>query len=106
MTGMASEALTASAIETIARNSGLLAGRAGGNHPTLLRAPHDFADSRGEQLNGGCDIYANLDRRGALAVFAGGATRAPWRLSRTILLGTDPSARDPFWVGFTVSTGG
>ena len=45
MTGMASEALTASAIETISRIGGLVAGRAGGHYPTLLRAPHDFADS-------------------------------------------------------------
>ena len=45
MTGLAGEALTASAIETIARIGGLVAGRAGGHHPTLLRAPHDFADS-------------------------------------------------------------
>ena len=45
MTEMASEALTAAAVETIARSGGLLAGRAGGHRPTLPRAPHDFADS-------------------------------------------------------------
>ncbi len=45
MTEMAGEALTAAAVETIARSGGLVAGRAGGHRPTLLRAPHDFADS-------------------------------------------------------------
>ena len=46
MTGMAGEALTASAIEPIARIGGLVAGRAGGHRPTLPRTPHDFADSK------------------------------------------------------------
>jgi amidohydrolase family protein len=45
MTEMASEALTAAAVETIARSGGPVAGRAGGHRPTLPRAPHDFADS-------------------------------------------------------------
>ncbi len=45
MTEMASEALRAATVETIARSGGLVAGRAGGHRPTLPRAPHDFADS-------------------------------------------------------------
>jgi hypothetical protein len=45
MTEMASEALTAAAVETIARGGGLVASRAGGHRSTLPRAPHDFADS-------------------------------------------------------------
>jgi hypothetical protein len=45
MAGTAGEALTAAAVETIARGGGLVAGRAGGHRPTLPSAPHDFADS-------------------------------------------------------------
>ena len=45
MTGIAGEALTAAAVETIARSGGQLAGRAGGRRPTLPRPPHDFEDS-------------------------------------------------------------
>ncbi len=45
MTEMAGKALTAAAVETIARSGGLVAGRACGHRPTLPRAPHDFADS-------------------------------------------------------------
>ena len=45
MAGMASEALTASAIETVAPLGWLVAGRAGGHRPTLPRTLHDFADS-------------------------------------------------------------
>ena len=46
MTGMAGEALTAPAVETIVRSgAGLVTGRAGGHRPTLPRPPFDFADS-------------------------------------------------------------
>ena len=45
MTEMAGEALTAAAVETIARRGRLVAGRAGGHRRTLPRAPQDFADS-------------------------------------------------------------
>ncbi len=45
MTETAGEALTAAAVETIARSGGPVAGRASGHRPTLPRAPHEFADS-------------------------------------------------------------
>ena len=48
MTGMAGEALTAAAIEPIARIGGLVAGRVGAHRPTLPRTPHDVADSTDE----------------------------------------------------------
>jgi hypothetical protein len=52
MTRMAGKALTAAAVETIARSGGLVAGRAGGHRPTLPRAPHDFAGSCGPGRDG------------------------------------------------------
>jgi len=50
MTEMAREALTAAAVETIARSGGLVAGRAGGHRSTPPRAPHNFADSTRPRL--------------------------------------------------------